>query len=626
MIGTKEKVRASALVSVVSMSVLLTGLVFATTAFSVVDLKQSRNALEKVRARYVAEAGVEDAVAFLRSAVKKTSFHDPLLGLHNLFKSGGTVRFKIGQALMDGGKKMGEYSVTMTGASDKKGMTVTIRSTGYLPAAPQNLPPGKRAGSWQALEVAVRFETGPSRVFDYGYFINNWGWFYGSSIVCHGNARSNGQFDAAGYAPTVTGQPIYDRVAWIGGKAVLSGYHDDNGDGLRDGKDGGIYSGWDIVRVKSVRGLGGKPSNQHDFQDSVPMPNLTDLSQYEEKAKAEGGYVAIGKKRVLDAVAGDDFGERENVYLRGTKDNPIRIHGKVIIRGNVIISGWITGRGAIYAGGNIYIPRSLRYVNPPSSPRPDSNSKEDTEKWLTKNWDKDFIGFFARENIAVGNIEDSTWRHYVNRWMTSSMNRSDEDAGQDGVPNTKAGKDGKKGTADDDVLEDDNVFTVEHYTSLDAKLGLIPPGKSVGDPIPGTGEDIDGDGVYDPATSLKGDIDFKVPLDKWHWGGNMPFLGLKSYSDVATVQAHHLDGVFYTNHSFCWYVHNSKDAVINGALVSRNEDIIYGTPHLVFNFDCRLLGGGAGPVKKFLPRTVRPVRFLRWELLSRDPNRYVVKP
>ena len=40
---------------------------------------------------------------------------------------------------------------------------------------------------------------------------------------------------------------------------------------------------------------------------------------------------------MLDAVAGDDPGEKENVYLRRTQENPIRIHGKVIIRGNVII-------------------------------------------------------------------------------------------------------------------------------------------------------------------------------------------------------------------------------------------------------------------------------------------------
>ncbi len=621
----RSKNRGSALVSVVSASTLLLGLVFATTVFSVTDLEESRDTLDKVQARYVAQAGVEDAIRFLQDAVKKTSFHDPLLGLHNLFHSGGTVRYKIAQALMDGSRKMGEYSVTMTGVEDSEGMNVTIRSTGYLPSAPQNLPAGKRVRTWEALEVTVRFETGPSQVFNYGYFINNWGWFYGSSIICRGNVRSNGQFDAANYRPTVTGQPLYDSVTWAGGKAVLSGYQDDNGDGLEDGNDGGIFAGWDILRTGRVRGNGGKPSNQHDFQEQIPMPNLTDLSQYEKKAVAEGGNVKIGSTQVLDAVAGDDPGEKENVFLHGTLASPIRIQGKVIIRGNVIISGYITGRGAIYAGGNIYIPNSLHYVNPPTSPRPASNKQADTEKWLTQNWNKDFIGFFARENIAVGNHLNSTWRNYVGHWMSSTMNKSEEDAGEDGIPNTKKGKDGISGTADDDILEDDNVFTVERYTSLDAALGLIPAGKSVGDPIPGTGEDIDGDGQYDSTTTIAGDIDFKVPLDPAHWGGNMPSSGV-NYKTYASVRANHLDGVFYTNHSFCWFVRNSRDAVINGALVSRNENIIYGTPHMVINYDCRLLGGGAGSVKDFLPKTVRPVQVLRWEILSKDPNRYVVKP
>ncbi len=617
--------KGTALASVAAMSTLMVGLVFATTAFAVIDLGESKSAMDEVRARFVAQAGVEDAVCFLRSAAGKTGFHDPLLGLHNLFGSGGTLAFKVGEPLLDGSRKAGEYSVTMSAVEDSTGIDVTIRSTGYLPAAPQNLPPGRRVRAWRCLEVVVRFQVGPAEVFQYGYFTNNWGWFYGDSIVCNGNARSNGQFDAAGFAPTVTGQPLYDEISLVGGKVVLSGYHDDNGDGLLDGKDGGIFSGWDIANAGKVAGEGGKPTNQHDFQARLPMPNLADLEPYEAKAVAEGGHVDIDGKEVLDAVAGDDAGEKENVYLVGTKDHPVQIHGKIVIRGNVIISGYITGRGGIYAGGNIYIPDSLRYLNPPSTPRPAGNRKEDTEKWLTENKDKDFIGFFAGENIVVGNLKNETWRSQVEKWMESPQNKSDEDAGQDGIPNTKAGMDGKTGTADDDVLEGDNVFTVEHYTALDEKLGLVPQGKSVGDPIPGTGEDIDGDGIHDDAVTLERDIDFTDPLDQDHWGGNMPAGGV-DYDKIAKISANHLDGVFYTNHSFCWYVSASEDAVIDGALICRNEDIIYGTPHLVFNFDCRLLAGGLGGIRDLLPRTLKPLRFLRWEVLSRDANRYLAKP
>jgi hypothetical protein len=169
------------------------------------------------------------------------------------------------------------------------------------------------------------------------------------------------------------------------------------------------------------------------------------------------------------------------------------------------------------------------------------------------------------------------------------------------------------------------VFTVEHYTQADYDLGRIPPGKSIGDPIPGTGEDIDGDGAYDDSADL-GDVTLKTPLDSAHWGGNMPVAGIANYSDISSLYANHLDAVFYTNHSCCYLVLGGASAEINGAVVSRNENIIYGTPTIEINHDPRLLGGTSSPAAKLLPSTLAPVEQLRWETLDRDPNRYAVKP
>jgi hypothetical protein len=50
-------------------------------------------------------------------------------------------------------------------------------------------------------------------------------------------------------------------LSWAGGNASLSGYRDDNGDGLADGNDGGLFSGWDIVGAQNVRGTGGREAN-----------------------------------------------------------------------------------------------------------------------------------------------------------------------------------------------------------------------------------------------------------------------------------------------------------------------------------------------------------------------------
>lgn len=165
------------------------------------------------------------------------------------------------------------------------------------------------------------------------------------------------------------------------------------------------------------------------------------------------------------------------------------------------------------------------------------------------------------------------------------------------------------------------MFTIEHYTAADAELGLIPAGKSVGDAIPGTGEDIDGDGVYDPTITLA-DVVMNKPLNTTVWGGNMPAAGIPAYNSIATLYANRLDATFYTNHSFCYVVLGSEAANINGALVSRNEDIVYGTPSVSMNHDSRLLGGNSSMAAPLLPRTLDKPEILRWSRLDHDPNRH----
>ncbi len=616
----------AALASVLIVFVALAGVVYASSIVSIGEMNSARRSIHDQRARALSEAGVERARNFLDFAVDRNRTVDPLLALSNLFPGGDANQLYIGEALVDGNATVGEYSVRLRLLEVQADqVTIAIDSSGYLPAAPLNLAPGTALQAWNSVTTTVRYELEPSDVFNYGYFVNNWGWFYGDTIRCNGNARSNGQFDSGGYQPTVNGQPLYDGLSWSGGAATLTGYRDDNEDGLEDGLDGGIWSGWDVVNTQNVRGVGGNAANQHDFQEYVEMPNLSNLSPYETKAVASGGNISIGGTAMSNAVYGDEGGESKNLYLHGTPADPIVLDGPIVVRGDVIISGTVTGQGAIYAGGNVYVPDSIVYADGPSTARPADNTQASTEAWLTANQNKDFLGLFANENIVVGDHTDSTWRNYVSGWMASSLNRSDEDAGSDGIPNTSVGKDGIPGTADDDVLEDDGVFSVETYTQADEDLGLLPAGYAVGDPIPGSGEDIDGDGQYDGTTTIEDDIDFADALDSGEWGGNMPF-GLSDYGDVSTLYAAQLDGIFYTNHTFAWTVFGSSDATINGALVSRNESVVYGTPNLDVNYDCRLLGGKSGIAGGLLPSLIQAPEVLGWHESATDPNRYAVAP
>ncbi len=623
--GRRRSQRGSALLGSLVVFVSLLGLLYAAGAMSSRDVVEARAVVEDVRAKYLAEAGVQRGINFLGQAAKN-DFHDPLKGLTGLFTASATITPFVAQSVFDGGKSVGSYTVRMSSLQQTlSSVTIAIEATGYLPTAVPTAAGGKQNGSWHSERTIVKYSLAPSQVFDYAYFINNWGWFYGDSIIARGNVRSNGQFDAAGYSPTITGQPLYDSVSWNGTTAQLSGYHDDNGDGLNDGKDGGVFAGWDITNAQNVRGVGGKASNQHEFEPKVPMPNLSDLSHYEASATQLGGKITIGGTTVVDAVFGAAAGQQQNLYLQGTKANPIVLHGPVVVRGNVVISGYVTGQGAIYAGGNVYCPDSIHYMNPPNTPRPAGNDQASTEAWLSANWNADFLGLFARKSVSIGDCTDPTWQFYENWWMNDPMNESAEDAGLDQIPNTKVGKDGIAGTADDDVLEGDGVFTIEHYTAQDQALGLIPAGKNVGDPIPGTGEDIDGDGQYTPRTQLS-DVVLSGPLTSTDWGGNLPAGGIASYHDVASLYASNMDAVFYTNHSFCWTVLGGNSATINGALVSRNENIIYGTPTMEINYDCRMLGGASGMASQLLPNTLQPIQIVRKVDLDFDPNLYAVSP
>jgi hypothetical protein len=613
----RSQQRGNALIAVLVTTIAISGLLYGTLTTTRADLRTSSRSIDDVRTHALAQAAIEQTLHELRQAGRKFGTLNPLQGIRNLFTSGSWVAF-AGASHIVGGQKFGEYSATVTIVADSgDDLELRIDATGYFPHAPMHAAPGRPVARHQSLRLDARFGLEQSRVFDYGYFINNWGWFYGSNLFCRGNARSNGQFDVNGFAPTITGQPTYDGLTWSGGNASLTGYRDDNGDGLLDGGDGGIFAGWDVVGVANVQGGGGAAQNQHDFQDQVEMPNLSDLTVYEQTAIARGGTISVGGVPLFTGVYGDDAGEKQHIHLVGTSTNPIRIDGPVVIRGSVVLSGVITGKGAIYSGGNAYIPNDLEYLDPPTSARPADNTQAATEAWLTANRDKDFVAVLSRESVVLGDHTDSSWRSSVDGWLNHTMNQSKEDAGEDGIPNTRAGKDGILGTGDDDVLEGDGVFTVATYTAADALAGLIPPGRSVGQPIPGSGEDIDGDGVFDDTVQLT-DLDLPAPLDPAYWGGTLT--APTTYDTLASMTMTRLDGVFYTNHAFAWHTSPTTPIHLNGAMVCRNESIIYSGPSMNFNYDCRLLGGNSSIVGDMLPRTLRTISTSAWMVLDQDPN------
>ena len=631
--------RGGVLVVLPATMLLAVALMLSTMMLSTENMTDVNRETKRLQAYYVAKAGVERQVFDIKQMTSNAVLVNPFDAIENfhdhktyrdsvklaanpappnqvpLIALGGPVDANA-DLLAAGVDLPGTFDVSLhiegfdplnPGAMSNSRRFVTIRSTGWVP---NRDAPGAVS---HTIETTVLVELSASEVFDYAYFINNWGWFYGNSIKARGNVRSNGQFDAGNYTPEIAGSPRY-----LGANGNdLYGYLDDNDDDVRDGTDGGIYAGWEVVGANNVRGMAGtdvagEKVNQHDFDGHIDMPNLTDLSLYEQHGISNGSSVSIGGVTMTDAVYGDNAGESGNLVLIGTPTNPIEIDGTIVVRGDLIIKGNVKGQGVIYAGGNVYVADDVVYQNPPTSPRPSSESEADTELWLSQNTGADALGLFAREHIVLGDYTNSQWRSYVNGWMNNSKNKSVEDAGEDGIPNTRAGVDGIIGTSDDDVLEGDGIWTTETYTALHDALGLMPSGASIGDAIPGTGEDIDGDGKYDAAFQMS-EFDLAASLSSGQWGGNLP-AGTSSFNQIATRNIAQFDCAMYTNHALAGLVLNyGGDVTVNGCVVSRNEAIVYGANNLVVNHDARLIGGGDN-FGYYLPRTFKQVRFMKtWD-------------
>ncbi|MCW5936080.1 MAG: hypothetical protein KIT11_02080 [Fimbriimonadaceae bacterium] len=83
---------------------------------------------------------------------------------------------------------------------------VTIRAVGYLDTnkngqLDENEP-------FKEVRAVTRYELARSKVFDYTYFINNYGWMDGfreTDLIVNGDMRANGNFDFLNGSPTVNG-------------------------------------------------------------------------------------------------------------------------------------------------------------------------------------------------------------------------------------------------------------------------------------------------------------------------------------------------------------------------------------------------------------------------------------
>ena len=430
-------------------------------------------------------------------------------------------------------------------------------------------------GTLNGLERSICevFRIGLQRapIFDYAYFINNWGWFYGATITSHGDVRANGNFSMR-YGPTVNGD-TYAAVNPAYGAA---------------GNNSGTRNNWNTTKYHSDAPNAARPTNPTDPSDpggtswnmgydpnttdysyyqSLDMPYLADLSDYEWYSSNLNGTVVQDGVTIVSNIYNGPGPDGTNgtpddgtLILDGTS-NTLTVTGPVVVKGDVIIKGKVTGKGCIYAGRNVHIAGNVIAQNPPSWSKPDSNPEQ--TKVLNEN--KDMVGLAAKGNVILGNYASPNYNWYdrVKNWA---------DVG------------------DYEIEPSDADIGYATYTNSDGKVYF--------------------DGDY---RALDGGTRFQ---DDGSIATNRRFyeccLSYSNFNDFADQDLNRIDAVLYNNHAQMGYVGITDNFVVNGSMVGR-DDVISFDKGVILNWDIRL--GSRSPEgidTFFLPLTLAEPVTRQW--------------
>jgi hypothetical protein len=522
----------------------------------------------------------------------------------------------------------------------------------------------------------VAFGTGQSEVFDYAYFVNNYGWMSGSSITINGDMRANGNVslsqstvngfvyaaanDELGVTGSVTlrGSPkIKSASAYRSASSTTTRSRPDTNDYDTNGaydapaasgvitaptydENGNVKSG--TVAAQSQKSIVNEESSP------LAMPFVSDLENYVEYAKEYNNYA--GGRLVYPAVTYTDTagesrtvaggtvyahysgtgpsGEEGNadqgaLALVGTKANPIVIDGPVVVDSDVIIKGYVTGQGTIYAGRNIHIVGDVQYVNAPSWRHPD----QDDAAVEAANESKDMLGLVAKGNIVIGDSSDSSWHSSVDSYIKGGENGSDTSVVHSYACDASDANIGYPSTFGGDytAVEKVDALTAEQalkapggYDTASGQFGKIRTVKTYTE---GTHTEWQQDrwGRWYQATVQNYVESDAVSYDRRYYETVCSDSVLQSLKDSSGISV--VDAILYNNHAVMGTPGRSGSSFnLNGSLVCRDEALIFSGNGINFNWDMRLRRKNSSTSKLSLPPGPQPPYTYSWLQVSDDLN------
>lgn len=354
------------------------------------------------------------------------------------------------------------YTAAVIGYKNTDSYTrdLTIRSVAWLDR--NNNSTWDNGEPRKSIRCAVRYTLSRAGVFDYAYFVNNYGWMNGFSstqLIVNGDMRANGNFDFSGGTPTINGSvyaaannkliPPATGTVNITPNQWSNSYYATNAvaqarqayDAAKHGAKGSqTYENWrDLIYDKDASIVGDRPSGAvvadnrgtRTYSGTVldpqptsvmPMPDLSDINKYvtlstnyvDTKATYndgtanpyynQGAYVQVWNATAsrYDTVTTNGVFSGSRALI-GDATHPIKVHGPVTFTQDVVIKGVVQGQGTLYTGRNVHIVGDITYKDPPDFRGTDPTTIDNA------NEKKSILGLAARASIIMGDTSTFSW-------------------------------------------------------------------------------------------------------------------------------------------------------------------------------------------------------------------------
>jgi hypothetical protein len=459
--------RGNALITTLGVMFLLTMGTGAYLDSSTQSVRISRRQSLEVQTTHLCEAGIQQELLNLWSPFKLNQNFVAMDTACN----GASTNTPLA-TVNDGITNVGKFSVGVIKYTQPDTYTriVTVRCVGFINrnangTLNQNDPQ-------KVVDVVAAFSLSRSKVFDYMYFINNYGWMDGfaqTDLVVNGDMRANGDFSFTNGTPTVNGSvyaaqnsQLVPAVTGLINTAPVKQTDSDYAtsaladsrqrpvynSSIQGAKGSNTYEQWrDYVFESNASIVNGRPdgatltdstgykawtkttstaTTTTTLLDTTPsqqvtMPDLSDLTTYTNLSTT---YVDT-KATYLDGTVNPNFNtgafvkvwntttaSYQTVSTNGVVTGSAGLIGTaahpVIIHGPVTFTQDIVIKGNVSGQGTLYAGRNVHIVGSIIYNNPPSFQGTDQTVIDQKNEKADLVGLAARGSVIMGDTSTFT--------------------------------------------------------------------------------------------------------------------------------------------------------------------------------------------------------------------------